>query len=125
MKPSRILVIDDNLEFLKLVKSYLKRCGWKVAIASDVQQCWMEIQRNLPDVILADMLVGISDGFRLVKSIKEAEEYSQIPVIAMTGLVGVGERMRCYKVGCYDVISKPFSMEELRRRIDSLVKLVT
>ena len=120
MKPSRILVIDDDHRFLELVEQYLKRHGWRVFTASDARQGLMEIRRNMPNVILADMLLRNSDGFQLVKSIKEDKDCKQIPVIAITGLAGAVERLRCFKAGCDDVLSKPFSLDELGRRLEDL-----
>ncbi len=120
MKPSRILVVDNDRAFLERVQEFLKSSGWRVSTATDKWECWTEIRRRPPDVILADMLLRNSDGFELVRSIKEDRGFNRIPIIAIAGSAGAAERMRCFKAGCDDVLSNHFSLDELSKRLDYL-----
>jgi len=121
LRPFRILLVEDNQDLVELVVKYLTLCDWQTMTAADEEECWRCLEKEKPDLILMDMLFPGAEAFALVKAIKSDPRYGQVPVVAMTGLNTAKDKKRCMVAGCDGVLTKPFHLDELRRRVQCYV----
>ncbi|QTA84606.1 hybrid sensor histidine kinase/response regulator [Desulfonema magnum] len=112
-----ILIIDDNLGNLKLLSEYLKESGYKILIAEDGEEGLRHAKFALPDLILLDIMMPGIDGFETCCRLKENETTKDIPVIFMTAASETADKVRGFKSGATDYVTKPFEQEEVLARI--------
>jgi len=121
VRPFRILLVEDNQDLVELVVKYLTLCDWQTMAAGNEEECWRCLEQEKPDLILMDMLFPGAEAFALVRAIKNDPRFGQIPVMAMTGLNTAKDKKRCMVAGCDGVLTKPFHLDELRRRVQCYV----
>ena len=122
MKAFRILVVEDNQDLLKLIVKYLELCGWRAAAANNEENLWEQLGRERPNLILADVMIQGREAFSLLHALKQDSRYSDIPVIAMTGVSSMTDKNRCIAAGCDKVLAKPFHLDELLRLVECFAK---
>ena len=122
MKSFRILVVEDNQDLLKLIVKYLELCGWRAAAVNNEQNLWDQLGRERPNLILSDVMIQGREAFSLLSALKQDSRYSDIPVIAMTGLSSMRDKNRCIAAGCDRVLAKPFHLDELLRMVECFAK---
>jgi len=115
------LLVEDNQDLLELVVKYLRLCDWQTMTAANEDECWRSLEQEKPDLILMDMLFPGADAFDLVKALKNDPRYEEVPIIAITGLNTTKDKKRCMIAGCDGVLTKPFHLDELRRRIQCYI----
>ena len=122
MKSFRILVVEDNQDLLELIVKYLELCGWRAAAANTEKNLWEQLGRERPSLILSDVMIQGHEAFSLLSALKRDSRYSDIPVIAMTGLSSMRDKNRCMAAGCDRVLAKPFHLDELLRLVECFAK---
>jgi putative two-component system response regulator len=118
-----ILVADDNESNLELLSDILIGEGYKVICAADGEQALHEIDSRKIDLALLDVMMPGKTGFDVCQSIKSRPETRFIPVVLVTGLTSVDERIRGIRSGADDFLSKPVNSQELLARTRSLLRL--
>lgn len=113
-----ILIIDDTPENLRLLLGMLNEEGYQVRAAPSGKLALNAIERNLPDLILLDILMPEMDGFEVCRLLKANPETQDIPVIFISALNEVFDKMEAFHVGGVDYITKPFQVEEVLARIN-------
>lgn len=111
-----ILVVDDQAENLRSLEQIL-RYRYRVSLASNGQDCLERIVENPPDLILLDVDIPHMDALTLCRLIKTDPAGSMIPVIFVSALSHLSERLAGYRVGADDYISKPYDVDELLAKI--------
>lgn len=113
----KVLVIDDEEMNFDLVEHALKG-EYTLAYAVDGKQGLEKVESFQPDVILLDVQMPVMNGYETCKSLRENSDHSELPVIFVSSLDSIEERMAGYEAGGDDYIVKPFQADELRRKVE-------
>ena len=115
-----ILVVEDNVELLMLMKHLLSR-KYRVETARNGGEAVEVIEKSEIDLIISDVMMPVMDGYELVKYVKNSVDYSHLPVILLTAKAQESDKMDALTVGADEYMTKPFKMKELQLRIDNLI----
>ena len=121
--PSKILVVDDNVQNLELVVAYLDGQEYEILTAADGVETLETIKDNLPDLILLDVMMPRMSGFECCRKLKSDPETRDIPIIMVTALNEMGDIERGVECGTDDFITKPVNRLELVTRVHSLLRV--
>lgn len=119
----RILVAEDESDTRQVLGQMLEALGYEPILTEDGEQAYESLRRTEPDLVLSDVLMPKLNGFELCSRIKSEADTRLIPVVLLTGLGGVEDRVRGIDSGADDFISKPFQLSVLSARIRSLLRL--
>ena len=120
---AKILVVDDEDRNLRLMELLLTSFGYDVLTASNGEEALEKVHDIPPDVILLDAMMPKIDGFEVAKRLKKEEETRIIPIVMVTALNEVEDRVKALEAGADDFLNKPVDKTELRARVQSLVKV--
>lgn len=113
-----LLIIDDTLENLQLLVNTLSSQGYRVRGAAKAQMAIRTARLSPPDLILLDIKMPDMDGYEVCECLKATQETCDIPVIFISALDEVMDKVRAFNVGGVDYITKPFQIEEVLARIE-------
>ena len=119
----KVLVVDDIPLNRKLQKTYLEAEGYKVIVAEDGVQALRRIEEESPDLILLDIMMPKMNGFQVCQQIKNNENNRFIPIIMVTALNELEDKVKGIEAGADDFICKPFNKLELLARVKSLLRI--
>lgn len=114
-----MLVVDDNIEICEYVKSCFIN-EFRVLIATDGVEAYDIITKDLPDIIISDVMMDGMDGIELCKKVKNNEATSYIPVILLTAKSSVSDKKEGYNVGADSYVTKPFTSDLLVTRVHNI-----
>ncbi|MBD2345417.1 GGDEF/EAL domain-containing response regulator [Anabaena subtropica] len=120
-----ILIIDDMADNLRVLSSILTREGYNVRKALNWQMAYTACQTLLPDLILLDIMMPEVDGYEVCQKFKAWELTADIPVIFISALDDVFDKVKAFKVGGVDYITKPFELGEVLVRVKNQIELRT
>ncbi len=118
-----ILVVDDTPDNLRLLTRLLTERGYKVRLAPSGSHALLSAQKNLPDLILLDIMMPDMGGYEVCQQLKADAHLRDIPVIFISALGEVFDKMTAYSVGGVDYITKPFEEAEVLARIKTHLTL--
>jgi two-component system sensor histidine kinase/response regulator len=118
-----VLVVDDTPANLGLVVECLEGKSLRVAIARDGDEALRRAELVLPDLILLDVMMPGLDGFETCRQLKAMDKTRDIPVIFMTSLTQTDEKIKGFRAGAVDYVTKPLQMEEMAARVNTHLKL--
>lgn len=121
----RILIVDDSATNLRLLSDILTASGYEVSLAQDGAAAMRFVQTQLPELILLDVVMPNLDGFKVCQFLKSNEKTRAVPVVFMTSLVETSDKIRAFRMGAADYITKPFQAEEVLARVETLLSLHT
>jgi two-component system sensor histidine kinase/response regulator len=121
--PPRLLLVDDIPDNLALLEAILAPEGYDLAMARSGEEALRLVQRDAPDLVLLDVLMPGMDGFAVCRNLRERLKTRFVPVIMITALNEIEDRIRGLEAGAYDFIAKPFSDDLLIAKIRSLLRL--
>jgi DNA-binding response OmpR family regulator len=122
-KTSKILIVDDNPSAVEILTERLEHLGYATVSAGNGQEALEKVAAESPDLILLDVMMPIMDGFTVCRILKEKEETRLIPIVIMTALDQVNERIQGIEAGADDFLTKPVNAKELLARIRTTLKL--
>ena len=122
-EPPRILAVDDEPTGLRLLERFLTPHGYDVVTARCGEECLQKVRETDPDLILLDVMMPDMDGYEVVRQLKYEEGTRGIPIVMVTALGYVEDRVRAMEAGADDFLSKPVDRLELRARVKSLLKV--
>ncbi|RKU24382.1 hypothetical protein C6499_17075 [Candidatus Poribacteria bacterium] len=116
-----ILVVDDDLDILELLKMNLEPEGYKVQTASDGDSAVQSACTDPPDLILLDVMMPHKNGFQVVEELKDIEETKNVPIILVTARGQTEDKVRGLDTGADDYITKPFDLREVTARVEAVL----
>jgi len=122
-RTGRVLIVDDDPEVRRVLARMLQPEGYEIFEAGDGEEGLAQAEVHRPDVILLDVLMPNLNGFEACKRLKAKEEFRLTPVVLITGLSDVRDRVAGILAGADDFLSKPFEQTELKARVSSLLRL--
>lgn len=121
---SKILVIDDDVSIVELLKINLELMGHAVITATDGEIGFAFAKQEVPDLVILDVMMPQVDGFTVAKRIRNNSSTSEIPILMLTALGMINDKVKGFDSGVDDYLVKPFEMDELRVRVRALLKRV-
>lgn len=123
MTPSRILAVDDQPENLELLEAVLTDRGYEVLLASDGVEAIEIAERDAPQAILLDVMMPRLDGIGVLRHLKAKRPTCFVPIVVLTALADVENKVLALDAGADDFLTKPFSVAELTTRLATLLKI--
>ena len=121
--PSNILIVDDSLISLEIFTHHLKKTNYKVHCASTGQEALRLAKEIEPDLILLDIMLPDINGYEVCRFIKENANLSSIPVLFLSALDNINDKVLGFEAGGVDYINKPCQREELLARVKTHLDL--
>jgi putative two-component system response regulator len=118
-----IVIVDDQPNNLRVLSGILQQVGYKVRPALDGAVALKSIKSSPPDLILLDIRMPEMDGYEVCRQLKLDEQTRDIPVIFISALQDMEDKLAAFQAGGVDYVSKPFQMEEVLARVHTHLKL--
>lgn len=118
MERSKVLIIDDDMSLLRLLKRSLEKAGYDVAVATSGVEGLKELYAERPDIVVLDVMMPVMDGWEVCKRIREV---SDVPVIMLTAKSDEEDKVRGFRLGVDDYVTKPFGFAEFNSRIEAIL----
>ncbi len=120
---AKVLIVEDNPESVDLLVYFLKPAGYEISVATDGVEAIEMVEKAPPDIILLDIMLPKIDGYQICERLKKDQRTFHIPIIMITALKELKDKIRALEAGADDFISKPFDNVELLARVKSLLRL--
>lgn len=120
----KILIVDDVMSNVLLLKVLLTNEKFAIATASNGRQALEQVEKENPDLVLLDVMIPDMSGFEVAQHLKSNPNTADIPIIFLTALNSTADIVKGFQVGANDFISKPFNKEELIIRVTHQISLV-
>jgi DNA-binding response OmpR family regulator len=118
-RKTTVLIADDDPQILRLVTRNLQLEGYQVISASNGQDALEQIEKQVPDIILLDIMMPKMDGFTVCQRVRE---FSAVPIIMITARGQDQDKVRGLDLGADDYLTKPFSVDELLARVRAVLR---
>jgi two-component system sensor histidine kinase/response regulator len=120
--PTTILFVDDNAALLRSVERLLRLEGFRVLLASDGLDALQQLETQVPELIISDITMPQMDGFELFETVRQRDEWLDIPFLFLTARDQIDDLRRGYSLGADDYLVKPLDQERLLLVIQSKLK---
>lgn len=120
---SDILIVDDTPGNLHLLSRILRKKGYKVREAIDGKTALQEVNNKLPDLILLDIMMPDLDGYAVCHQLKSEPYTAEVPIIFLSALDDIFDKVKAFEVGGVDYITKPFKFQEVLIRVKNQLEL--
>jgi DNA-binding response OmpR family regulator len=104
-----VLIVDDNLDILLLLRTNLVRSGFSVVEAADGEKALRAIDEHRPDVVLLDLMMPVLDGWGVLEALQDRPDAP--PVIVVSAAASTANTERAYRLGARGYVTKPFSLD--------------
>lgn len=121
MNKNKILVVDDEIKIVEVVKAYLEKDNYEVFIATDGKSALKSYDDNKQDLIILDLMLPDITGEEVCKILREK---SDVPIIMLTAKVDEENILNGFNIGTDDYVIKPFSPKQLIARVNAIIKRV-
>lgn len=118
---SRILLIEDDVNFSRMFQRFLEKHGHRVDLCSSAEAAYKVLEKDKYNLVFSDLRLPDDDGIQLLSHFKAVDEH--LPVILMTGYAQVATAVEAMKKGAFDYISKPFNQEEVLAVMTNALKV--
>lgn len=118
---TKILIVDDDLDTIKLVGLMLERRGYKISAAQLGVQALAKVQTEIPDLIILDVMMPDMDGYEVCRRLRANPATAHIPVIMFTAKSAVDDKVAGFQAGADDYLTKPIHPDELTSRVEAVL----
>ncbi len=115
----KILIVDDDPNICELLRLYLEKDGFETVVAGDGEQALQLAAKNVPDLILLDIMLPKLDGWQVCREIRKT---SEVPIIMLTAKGETFDKILGLELGADDYVSKPFDTKEVIARIKAVLR---
>ncbi len=115
----KVLVADDEASIRRILETRLKMIGYDVITAADGEEAIAEFNKHNPELVILDVMMPKTDGYGVTREIRRN---SDVPIIILTALGDVSERITGLELGADDYVIKPFSPKELEARVKAVLR---
>ena len=119
--PEKILIVDDDIETLRLVGLMLQRQGFNIVAANNGTQALAQAAHEHPDLILLDVMMPDMDGYQVTRKLRKDPQTANTPILMFTAKTQVDDKLAGYEAGVDDYLTKPVHPVELVARIKVLL----
>lgn len=119
---TKILIVDDDIDFVHLVSEYFRTRGCIIKHALDLEEAREHIETFNPQLILLDRVLGREDGFILIPEIRQNSIVRNTAIIAVTGTAFPQDKLSAFQSGVDDIVDKPFDIRELEARAQAALR---
>jgi DNA-binding response OmpR family regulator len=119
---SRVLVVDDEPDLVRILEFGLKAAGYAVDTASDGQEGLKKAREQKPDIILLDLMLPKLDGYKVCRLLKFDERYKHIPIMILSARTQEGDQTLAHEMGANRFLTKPYEFAEILDHIQALLK---
>lgn len=117
-----IAVVEDEPDIAELITLHLKKAGFRAEEFREARSFLKYVEKNLPDLVLLDLMLPDADGFEICQYLRKTEKLSAIPIIMVTAKSEETDRIIGLELGADDYVTKPFSVKELVARIKAVLR---
>lgn len=117
----KILIVDDDVDTLRLVGLMLQRQGYQISAATNGQQGLSKATEELPDLILLDVMMPDMDGYQVTRQLRQNSLTASIPIILFTAKTQLDDKVAGFEVGADDYLTKPTHPSELQAHVKALL----
>ena len=117
-----VLALEDDKETQEMLKASISEEGHIVTVAETMAEGARLLERLSPDILIIDRMLPDGDGLQFCAKLKRSSAYRHLPVLLLTGKVEVSDKVLGLKLGADDYLTKPFAMEELKARLEALLR---
>jgi DNA-binding response OmpR family regulator len=122
-RASRVLIVDDEPFNVDYLQQELEDLGYEIVTAVNGQEALTTVAAEPPDLILLDVMMPVLDGLSVCRALKSSDETRLIPIVIMTALDGIEDRIKGIEAGADDFLTKPVNPRELFARIQTALAL--
>jgi len=119
---SRILVVDDDKEIVRLVRAYLEQAGFQVLVAYSGDTALHILYHDHPDLVVLDLMLPDRDGWDVTRKVRSDPALANLPIIMLTARVEDTDRIVGLEMGADDYVTKPFNPREVVARVRSVLR---
>jgi two-component system phosphate regulon response regulator PhoB len=120
-----ILVVEDVADAARLVEYHLRRRGYRTIWAPDGREALNRVLAHRPDVIVLDVMLPHLSGFEVCRMLRAAPATARIPVLMLTARGDIEDKLKGFRLGADDYLTKPYEMAELLARVEVLFRRST
>jgi DNA-binding response OmpR family regulator len=118
----RILVVDDDPQIVRLLRTYLEQTGYKVFAAYDGDEALRSLRHDRPDLVLLDLMLPECDGWEVTRVARSDAGLEAVPIIMLTARVEDHDRILGLQLGADDYVTKPFNPGEVVARVRAVLR---
>ena len=118
---NKILIIDDDIAICELIKINLELQGYQCIYSTDPVRGFALVRQEHPSLVILDVMMGEVSGYSVAQKIRQTSEISSTPIIMLTALGELNNKLEGFSSGVDDYITKPFEIEELKARVLALL----
>lgn len=120
----KVLVVDDEKDFIRVIKQTLTDAGYEVIVAFNGKEALEKVREEAPDLMVLDINMPQMGGYEVCKKLRQDPLYKRIPIIMLTVKKGMDDKIKGMKLGSDEYMIKPFDPEELLLRVEKILQVI-
>lgn len=117
----KILIIDDDLDTTRLICLMFQNLGYQIVVANDGRQGLIETSKEVPDLVLLDVMMPDMDGYEVARHLRRNPETTRIPILMFTAKSQAADKIIGYNAGADDYLTKPTHPSQLQAHVKALL----